>query len=156
MIQPWAPPCLGQMRAPRFAAGKLQPVLLRGPARELVEQCADPTQVARFLDQLVEERPETAERLAQDEALAPALIAVVAASRSLSRLCLTDPAALDVLATLNHRLPMEAADTAQLVRWKRLELMRIAARDLLGLDGLEAVGADLADLADGVLGAAFG
>ena len=130
-------------------------MLLRGPARELVEQCADPAQVARFLDQLVEERPETAEHLAQDEDLAAALIAVVAASRSLSRLCLTEPAALDVLADLDRRVPIEAADRARLVRWKRLELLRIAARDLLGLDGLEAVGADLADLADGVLGAAF-
>src|SRR5437588_3534049 len=137
------------------SAGKLRPVLLRGPARELVEQCADPAQVARFLDQLVEERPETAEHLAQDEDLAAALIAVVAASRSLSRLCLTEPAALDVLADLDRRVPIEAADRARLVRWERLELLRIAARDLLGLDGLEAVGADLADLADGVLGAAF-
>src|SRR5205807_5578902 len=154
-IQPRTPRCLGQMRAPRFSAGKLRPVLLRGPARELVERCADPAQVARFLDQLVEERPETAEHLAQDEVLAAALIAVVAASRSLSRLCLTEPAALDVLADLDRRVPIEAADRARLVRWKRLELLRIAARDLLGLDGLEAVGADLADLADGVLGAAF-
>ncbi len=41
-------------------------------------------------------------------------------------------------------------------RWKRLELLRIAARDLLGLDDLPAVGAGLARMAGDVLAAAAG
>jgi glutamate-ammonia-ligase adenylyltransferase len=41
-----------------------------------------------------------------------------------------------------------------LSRWKALELLRIAARDLCGEVSLEAVGRALADLADGVLRAA--
>ena len=41
-------------------------------------------------------------------------------------------------------------------RWKRLELFRIAARDLLGLDDLPAVGAGLARMAGDVLAAAAG
>ena len=41
-----------------------------------------------------------------------------------------------------------------LSRWKDLEVLRIAALDLLGETSLETVGASLADLADGLLGAA--
>jgi glutamate-ammonia-ligase adenylyltransferase len=37
------------------------------------------------------------------------------------------------------------------VAWKQHELLRIAARDLIGIDGLEATGAALADLAADVL-----
>jgi glutamate-ammonia-ligase adenylyltransferase len=66
--------------------------------------------------------------------------AVQEASRSLTRLLAVDPAAMGVLSRLDER----AAPP-------RHEFLRIAARDLVGLDGLEAVGANLAALADGVL-----
>src|SRR5207248_7733868 len=49
----------------------------------------------------------------------------------------------------------DAADTASLAAWKRLELLRIAGRDLTERDDLEAVGANLARLAEDVLAAAW-
>ena len=58
--------------------------------------------------------------------------------------------ALDVLASPDQPVaPLEP-----LSRWKALELLRIAARDLSGQVPLETVGGALADLADGVLRAA--
>src|SRR5207248_2561378 len=79
---------------------------------------------------------------------------VVAASRSMTQLLAVDPAAIDVLADLDRRRPMLAATPDGLVAWKRREYLRIAARDLLGLDGLGAVGAALAEMAeDAVRGA---
>ena len=47
-----------------------------------------------------------------------------------------DPAALDVLTDLGTRPPVDGADPATLAHWKQLEYLRIAARDLLGLDNL--------------------
>lgn len=88
----------------------------------------------------------------EDAAARDAAAAVVAASRSLTRVLLTDPGALDVLGALDVRPALEP--DGDLVVWKRRELLRIAARDLTGLDGLEAVGAALAHLADDVLAAA--
>ena len=80
--------------------------------------------------------PDAAELLADDPDLAAAFAAVTGASRPLSRLLETDPEALSVLATLDHRPPITAATPEQLARWKRLEELRIAARDLLDLDPL--------------------
>src|SRR5439155_2677025 len=79
-----------------------------------------------------------------------------AASRSLTDLCVADGGALDVLAELDDRPPVDGADADGLRPWKRLELLRIAARDLLGIDDLAAVGRALAALADDVLGGACG
>lgn len=100
---------------------------------------------------LLEDRPETAERLASDEELADALTAVIAASRSLTRLCVTEPEAIEVLTDLDRVPPDDFSTTTGLARWKRLELLRVAARDLLGRDQLEAVGRSLSVLADRVL-----
>jgi len=90
------------------------------------------------------------DRLEADERLRDAFVAVSAASRSLTELLVTDPAAADVLVELDRRPPLED----DLRRWKRLELLRIAARDLLGIDDLPEVGAALARLAADVLEAA--
>src|SRR5947208_11986 len=74
--------------------------------------------------------------------------------RSLTQLLAVDPAAIDVLADLDRRRPVLAATPDELVAWKRREYLRIAARDLLGLDGLGDVGAALAEMAeDAVRGA---
>ena len=79
-------------------------------------------------------------------------VAVAAASNALGRLVPRRPGALDVLDALDQPVPITAAgDIDALARAKRLELLRIAARDLLGLDGLGAVGRGLADMADAVL-----
>jgi len=78
------------------------------------------------------------------------LLALVAASDFLPRLLLSDPAAVQVLHDLDVR-PGPAEDLDELVRWKERELLRIAARDLIGADDLDAVAANLARLADDVL-----
>ncbi len=90
-------------------------------------------------------------RVVDDPALSSAAVAVIAASRSLTRVLLTEPGALDVLARLDQR---RAVDGEHLVRWKALEYLRVAARDLTGLDDLPATGRLLADLADDVFEAA--
>jgi glutamate-ammonia-ligase adenylyltransferase len=124
---------------------------------EEVDRSAAPEAVRAALATLVERRPDSLDRLA-DRALRRALVAVLAASRSLTRVVLTDPGALDVLAHLDAGAPTAPPGASgrvdSLARWKRLELLRIAARDLLGLDDLPTTGHALASLADDVLTAA--
>ena len=79
-----------------------------------------------------------------------AVVDVMAASPFLTRTCVTDPMALNVLADLGR--PVEPL--RPLSRWKALEILRIAALDLAGSVPLETVGRALADLADGLLRAA--
>jgi glutamate-ammonia-ligase adenylyltransferase len=114
---------------------------------DAIERSAAPRSVALALEQLEASHPGIHGRLGADPSLRDAVVAVTAASRFLTRLLITDHAALAVLASPDDRAP-EADDLA---RWKRLELLRIAARDLTGRDGLEEVGAGLARLADAVL-----
>ena len=79
------------------------------------------------------------------------LVTVLAASRSLTRLLSSQPSALDVLADLDARPPLDAATVDRLADWKRLEFLRIAARDLVGRDQLPRVAAALAELAADVI-----
>ena len=90
------------------------------------------------------------ERLRESGTLLAAVVTVMAASPFLTRTCVTDPMALDVLAALDR--PVEPLEP--LSRWKALEVLRVAALDLSEQIPLETVGALLADLADGVLDAA--
>jgi len=80
---------------------------------------------------------------------------VRAASRSLARLLDADDAACAVLDDLDCRAPVDDTSPDALVRWKRFELLRIAARDLTGLDPFERVAAALAAMASDVLDAAI-
>ena len=112
--------------------------------------CADPARAELGLARLCETVPDARDRLRASPALARTVVTVMAASPFLTRTCVTDPMALDILAHLDRPL----APLAPLSRWKALELLRIAARDLCGEVLLEAVGRALADLADGVLGTA--
>jgi [glutamine synthetase] adenylyltransferase / [glutamine synthetase]-adenylyl-L-tyrosine phosphorylase len=119
---------------------------------ELIERSADPLAVRAALDRV---DGSVSERLASDPTLARAFVTTVAASRSAARLIHTDPAAMAVLADLATAVTDgSAVDVDGLVRWKRLEQLRIMARDLLGLDDLETTTAALAELARAVLGAA--
>jgi glutamate-ammonia-ligase adenylyltransferase len=119
---------------------------------ELIERSADPLAVRAALDRV---DGSVSERLASDPTLARAFVTTVAASRSAARLIHTDPAAMAVLADLATAVTDgSAVDVDGLVRWKRLEQLRIMARDLLGIDDLETTTAALAELARAVLGAA--
>jgi len=114
-----------------------------------VERSAAPPAVRLALDRLTEAHPDLAGRLEDDPRLRDAVVAVTAASRSLTELLMAEDEAITVLADLDRR-PRRGDD---LRRWKRLELLRIAARDLLGVDELPAVGAALAEMATEVLDA---
>jgi glutamate-ammonia-ligase adenylyltransferase len=117
---------------------------------------AAPELVGVTLERLLERDPAAGDRLGPAPALAAAVCNVMAASRSLSRVILTDPASLDVLASppgavLDIADPARATDAGDLVRRKQLALLAIAAADLAGTSSLEHVGMALSDLADGVL-----
>ena len=126
-----------------------------GPLREAVEKSAAPAAVAVALERLEESAPGLTHRLHGDAGLRTAVVAVVAASRSLTELVVADRSAVDVLADLDHPRPVGTPQSAgELRRAKQLEYLRIAARDLTGLDDLPAVGRALAALAADVLAAA--
>jgi len=126
------------------------------PLDLLVERCAAPARVAAAVTQLRELRPDLDERLGSSPGLGDAVVAVLAASRSLTRFATTQPQALDVLDDLGRRPPIDDIDPERLVHWKRLEYLRIAARDLSGMDDLPAVGAALSRLASDVLTSSCG
>lgn len=121
---------------------------------ETVERSAAPAAVAVVLEQLAEVHPGLHEQFGADPPLLEAVVAVVAASRSLGRLLVADPLALDVLTDLDRAMDATPEAVEALSPWKRRELLRIAARDLTGMDEHEAVGANLARLGDAVLASA--
>ncbi|MBV8161848.1 MAG: bifunctional [glutamine synthetase] adenylyltransferase/[glutamine synthetase]-adenylyl-L-tyrosine phosphorylase [Acidimicrobiia bacterium] len=118
---------------------------------QLIERSAAPAWAAVAAERIGEQDPDAVARFREDSALAEAFVTVTSASRALTELCLSEPAALEVLAHLGERMVLHADDAVSLRRWKRLELLRVAARDLLGLDDLSAVGRALAAMADDVL-----
>jgi len=120
--------------------------------RTAIDHSAVPAAVGVTVDRLLERDPSLADRLEDDRGLRDALVAVSAASRSLGELVQSDPAAVDLLGDLDRRPVLDGPETVDdLARWKRLEMLRIAARDLVGTDDLPAVGRALALLAEEVL-----
>ena len=129
--------------------------------RELIEHSADPNAVHAMRDALGATDPDL---WPADEhsTTTTGLIALAAASHSISRFIVTHPTrSLEVLADLDSRPAPAVPNTddfavavADLVEWRGLEFLRIAARDLLGIDPLELVGSQLADLGRDVLIAA--
>jgi glutamate-ammonia-ligase adenylyltransferase len=115
-----------------------------------VAASADPVLAEVGLARLAEAWPEAMDRWRTERSLRQAVVAVMAASPFLTRTCVADPLAIEVLSDL--RRPVEPL--WPLARWKDLELLRIAALDLTGAIPLELVGRALADLADGLLRAA--
>lgn len=143
--------------AHRAGGGPIRPATIPEALEGLVESSASPGAASATLHRVVDERPEVIDRLLSDSGpspLAATLVSVSAASNSLGRLCVVDPDALDVLDTLERPVPVDGSDPDSLARSKRLEMLRIAARDLLGLDTFETVGMALADLAERVLSGA--
>jgi glutamate-ammonia-ligase adenylyltransferase len=115
-----------------------------------IDRSAAPAAVRLSIERLEAARPEARARL-HDVALGAAVVAVVAASRDLARLVENEPAALDVLGHLDERPERRGDDGDAVARWKRLEYLRIAARDLLGTDDFTAVVTALSTLARDVL-----
>ncbi|HTW08590.1 MAG TPA: bifunctional [glutamine synthetase] adenylyltransferase/[glutamine synthetase]-adenylyl-L-tyrosine phosphorylase [Acidimicrobiales bacterium] len=115
-----------------------------------VASSADPARAELGLERLAQARPDAWERLRASPPLRRRVVDVMAASPFLTRTCVSDSMALDVLSDLGAPVgPLEP-----LARWKDLEVLRIAAADLEGTMRLEAVGAALSNLADGALQAA--
>lgn len=114
-------------------------------------ESASPAWTRVVLERLTERDAELGDRLAADDGLRAAVVAVTGISNSLTRLIETDREATDVLAHLDHRPPLVAADATELARWKSLELLRIAARDQLGVDRLEHTVVRVSRLAADVL-----
>lgn len=119
--------------------------------RDRVARAADPARADTVLARLAEARPDDARRVEEDDGLAAAVVAVAGASGWLGRLLVQDAAALDVLGALDTAPPLEAEDPAALARWRRREHLRIAARDLTGLDPVEATMAAVTAMAARVL-----
>jgi glutamate-ammonia-ligase adenylyltransferase len=129
-----------------------------------VEGSADPAAARAFLTRLLDDHPELGDELATNTVVRDALVALSAASRSLSSAVMRDPSLLDLLRDgEDFRRERELSEyresataflaTAEdgrgaLRRWKQRELLRTAARDLLGAADLPAVGRELAALAD--------
>jgi len=140
---------------PRCDTGVVAAAALAVEVTDAVDRSASPALVAVALERLAEADGGLPERLAADPGLCGALVSVLGASRSLTRLLVSDPATIDVLAALDERPPCLPETSDDLLRWKQAEYLRIAARDLSGRDGLEEVGRALATMADDVLCAAW-
>ena len=99
-------------------------------AAEAVERSAAPDEVASALARLGAAEPDLAARLDGEGAWAR-LVAVVAASRSLTDLLVNDVDALAAVADPGSR-PPPPATTGPLATWFRREVLRIASLDLSG------------------------
>jgi [glutamine synthetase] adenylyltransferase / [glutamine synthetase]-adenylyl-L-tyrosine phosphorylase len=138
---------------------------------EAVERSADPIAARALLTRLLEEHPPLADELANSPLLRDTVVALSAASRSLSNAIVHDQSLLDPLRDgddfeRERDLPAYRASAAEFLtesengpgalrRWKRRELLRIAARDLLHAAELPVVGRELAALAEACLGCAL-
>jgi glutamate-ammonia-ligase adenylyltransferase len=87
-------------------------------------------------------------RAVEESGALPAVVAVTGVARWAADTLATEPAALEALAHLDVPVAVRAAtDATQLRSVYRQELLRIAARDLLGLDDLPATTAALSSAA---------
>jgi [glutamine synthetase] adenylyltransferase / [glutamine synthetase]-adenylyl-L-tyrosine phosphorylase len=121
----------------------------------LVERSADPARARAALERWRRTQPDGVERLSAAPDLAARAVAVLAASRTLGELLVTDRSALDaVTGGAPAEAPPADRPVADLVAWKRRELLRIAAADLVGAASLEATVAALSAMARRVLAAA--
>jgi glutamate-ammonia-ligase adenylyltransferase len=139
-------------------------VLDQPDVRDALDGSADPAWARRALEQLTAAHPQLGDDLRADSTLLRAIVAVAVASRSLFVALERDAGAIDVLRHGRLEIRTNRDDVAALVaaddpahalrEWKRREITRIAARDVLQINDLRAVAADLATLADACLDAA--
>jgi len=128
--------------------------LLPDALDDAVERSASPAATRLTALGLVEAYPELSRRLA-DPDLAAAVAAVVGASRAFATQLLADPRSVEVLEQLDEPVPVTAASPTALKTSKDRELLRIAARDLLGIDRLEESVAAVSRLAADVVAGAL-
>lgn len=129
----------------------LEPLIRSGEASgAVVDHAADPAAVRTSLARIGEIDADFRARLAAEPDVLAVYAAVVAASRSLTRLLESDPGARRQLTRLDTRAPASTGSAEELVAWKQRELLRIAALDLVGRWALEEVGAALAEMAGDV------
>jgi glutamine synthetase adenylyltransferase len=127
-------------------------VLDSPPLADAIERAAEPALARAALERVVDAHPALAEEIAGHDRLRDGLIALACASRSLSNAVVGDPRLLDPLRNerdfgKEHDVDDyarswagdEAHSDAGLRRWKRRELLRIAARDLLGIADLRGL-----------------
>jgi glutamate-ammonia-ligase adenylyltransferase len=128
-----------------------------------IERSADARTARTLVERAIEAHPGLARELAEHALVRDGLVALACASRSLSSAIVADESLLDplrdpdsfarerTLETYRVRWSAHSARDGQgatgLRRWKRQELLRIAARDLLGAAEMPAVGRELAALA---------
>jgi glutamate-ammonia-ligase adenylyltransferase len=126
-----------------------------------IERSADARTARTLLTRAVEAHPQLADELLDDRLVRDGLVAIACASRSLASAVIADAGLLDPLRDADdfaHERSVEAyrsswqkegePDDRGLRRWKRRELLRIAARDLLATADMPAVGRELAALAE--------
>ena len=132
------------------------------------ERSADAPTARTVVTRILEAHPELADAVAHDAVVRDALIAVACASRSLSSALVADASVVEPLldgegfarerSIDDYRAGWQVVashDERALRRWKQSELLRIAARDLLGRASMPAVGRELAALAQVCLEAAL-
>ncbi len=138
--------------------------------RSATERSADSAAARSGVDRLAEAQPETIDALAAGGILLDAVVAIAAASNSLLVALIQDPAATALLrdrvaltppatdadyVALLAGVPRAVDPAAELRRRKRRALVRIAARDLLGMAELATTGLELAAIAQACLGTAL-
>ena len=132
---------------------------------------ANPDWAVRAAERLREHAPGAADRLDSDPGLAHRFAVVTGASEALGQLIAGDPALLDiletdpaaagpgdVLATAREAIDAMAGSASPdmlaaeaMAATQRAGVLRIAARDMLGLADTQATADELADLADGLI-----
>jgi glutamate-ammonia-ligase adenylyltransferase len=120
---------------------------------DVVEHSADPLLARIVLERIFSAHPDVAVDIVADHQWLRALVAVGVASRSLTMVLERDRVALDMLRADALTEPFD--ESVSLQRWKQREMVRIAARDLLGRDDLRDVGRELSELANACLGVAL-
>jgi len=136
-----------------------------------IEASADPAAARGGLARLCDAHPGIGDEISELPTLRDALVAIAVASHSLLAAVVADPSSLDPLrnavalaaprtladyrASVRLALRADVDEARSLRRWKRREMVRIAARDLLGLSDLRVVGMELSSLAQACLGAAL-
>jgi len=165
-----------EFRDPERAAANVQNLCehvsedLQARLYALVRACADPDDALHFFDRLQREQPDAFHRLTGSNAALQVLVAVFSHSRFLSEAILVHPEWVDelvasgdlyrVLTAEDYAERLEAELQAEGSRvptplsiavFRRRQILRILARDVMGLGTLPETTEELSSLADAVL-----